>query len=135
MSCEYLRNMKGFTPEDILAKTNDHIELKLEKPPEYLFVVAKEKANEFKNELVRAGFIVTAFSCVNPEESFLAINVDEDIYKETATKMELEGETKKYGFMLKYDFHNKKIDYYPFAQRQKHLMIQYLVDEEIDIKR
>lgn len=137
MNYEYLRNIKGFTPDEIKVthkKDAENSARKFAKEFEYLFVVAKEKSGEFREELERAELTVESFDSVNPDIRFLAVYVEDEVYRRTAMIMELEGESKKYGFTLQFN-DAQRFDFYPFAERQKHLMIEYLAEQEIDIPR
>lgn len=132
LNYEYLRNIKGFTPEEINMTNANKSARRFAKEHEYLFVVAKQKAAEFKEELIRAEFSVEGFDSVDASRYFLAVYVDDEVYRRTAVIMELEGESKRHGFMTQYS-KAQEFDFYPFAVRQKHLMIEYLTEQEIDI--
>lgn len=134
LKCPHKRNSKGFMPFEINPVDSSMSCIKQPKKQEYLFVVLRSKWEDFKNELKRTEFNVTQYDSINPNLTFLTVHVEDAVYQKTAMALNLEAETRKYGFLTEYKAANKK-DFYPFSQRQKHQMIEYLTRSELDIPK
>jgi len=86
-----------------------------------------------ESELKRTGLYIISYHSLDPNRIFLAISASDELYRKVAHHLKLEVETKSYGILLEYNI-KKQEDFMPFTQWQKHRMIQYLIEDEIDIQ-
>lgn len=103
------------------------------KEPEFVYVVASEHCEMFEQELERAHLYVVEYPSTIPSQKYLTVTVPDELYRETAEQLKIMVEAKYSDTMLEYkkDLREK---FYPFTQRQKHFMLQWLVDQEVDLK-
>lgn len=125
-------NLKGFKASDLIYKEEEY-----KGNGDYVVIVATKKdLGKIILKQLQKKFNVAIHKSVLPEEyEILALGVSDFVYGSVAEELKIEVELKNHNLALPYDnsvgSHGK---YYPLNQKQKHHIIEHLVDTEVDIK-